>query len=161
MAILFAVAAPRASSAQEDEPEVSATIDTTLEAGEADAEVPRRRFVKWNEYNGPVTTFSFGAGLIWDFVGYTQDAESREQVGDLAGENGLRDFRLLARGKFKTKRPISWSMGYMYDGAEESCSGRARRTHRSKSSAHAAYCFGFIAAGGTGANVAAVSAGAR
>jgi phosphate-selective porin OprO/OprP len=119
-AILLAIAAPRASSAQEDEPEASATIDTTLEAGDADAEVPRRRFVKWNEYDGPITTFSFGAGLIWDFVGYSQDAESREQVGDLAGENGLRDFRFLARGKFKTKRPISWSLGYMYDGGEES-----------------------------------------
>ncbi len=32
---------------------------------------------------------------------------------------GWRDVRLLLKGRFKTKRPISWSFGYMYDGVEK------------------------------------------
>ena len=32
---------------------------------------------------------------------------------------GMRDFRLLLRGRFKTQRPFSWQLGYMYDGAEK------------------------------------------
>jgi len=32
---------------------------------------------------------------------------------------GWRDVRILFRGRFKTKRPITWSFGYMYDGVEK------------------------------------------
>jgi len=32
---------------------------------------------------------------------------------------GLRDFRILLKGKFKTERPITWTLGYMYDGVIE------------------------------------------
>ena len=28
----------------------------------------------------------------------------------------LRDFRLIFKGRFKTERPLSWTMGIMYDG---------------------------------------------
>jgi len=96
----------------------TATIDTTSEAGEADA-VSRRRFTKFNEYDGPVSTLRFGFGFICEAVGYQQDAESKQQFPDLEPDAGLRDFRLLFKGRFKTKRPITWTLGYMYDGADD------------------------------------------
>jgi len=95
----------------------TATIDTTAEAGEADA-VPRRRFTKFNEYDGPISTFRYGFGFIYEAMGVEQDEASKQQI-DMEPDAGLRDFRLLFKGRFKTKRPISWTMGYMYDGAED------------------------------------------
>jgi len=96
------------------------TIDTTVEAGEADAEEPRRKLVKWNEYDGPISTLRFGGGFLVDFVTYAQDDESKEQLPNVENPDvGLRDFRLLFKGKFKTKRPFSWTLGYMYDGADD------------------------------------------
>jgi phosphate-selective porin OprO/OprP len=32
---------------------------------------------------------------------------------------GLRDFRFIFKGKFKTERPFSWTLGIMYDGGTE------------------------------------------
>lgn len=116
LAALAVPAGPRPASAAD--PPVSATIDTTLVAGESDADVPRRRFVKWNQYDGPVSTLSFGLGMFYDFAGYAQDEESKQQF-DLEADHGLRDFRFLARGQFKTRRPLTWTFGYMYDGNED------------------------------------------
>ena len=49
---------------------------------------------------------------------YQQDAASHEQF-DLSSEWKVRDSRVLLHGRFKTKRPISWSTGIMYDWAAE------------------------------------------
>jgi len=38
--------------------------DDTIEAGEADAEVPRRRLIRWNEYEGPFFTFTQKGQII-------------------------------------------------------------------------------------------------
>ena len=95
-----------------------ATVDTTVEAGEADAEVPRRRLVKWNEYDGPVTTLRLGFGFLVDAATYSQDQESKDQV-TVEPDVGVRDFRLLLNGRFKTKRSITWTLGYMYDGVDD------------------------------------------
>jgi len=94
------------------------TIDKVVEAGEGDLETPGRRLVKWNEYDGPVSTLRFGFGFLVDGVAYSQDQASKQQF-DLDPEIGLRDFRLLFKGKFKTSRPLSWTLGYMYDGADK------------------------------------------
>jgi phosphate-selective porin OprO/OprP len=107
-------------SAPQSEAPRDSTIDTTVEAGEADAEEPRRKLVKWNEYDGPISTLRFGFGFLVDFVSYAQDDESKQQLPSVENPDvGLRDFRVLFKGKFKTKRPLSWTLGYMYDGADE------------------------------------------
>ena len=91
-----------------------ASIDTTAN-GDPENEQPKRRLVKWNQYDGPVTTVRFGFGFLTDYATYSQDDESKQQF-DLEPDVGVRDFRLLLSGKFKTSRPITWSLGYMYDG---------------------------------------------
>ena len=110
---------PSAVRAQSSAAAAPATIDSTVEAGEADAETPQRRMVKWNEYDGPVSTLRFGYGFLYDFVSYSQDDASRQQVTLETPDMGLRDFRLLFKGRFKTKRPFTWTLGYMYDGVED------------------------------------------
>jgi phosphate-selective porin OprO/OprP len=114
---------PQASRGQSEgeasEQMVSAAIDTTLQAGDADAVEPRRKLVKWNEYDGPVSTFRFGFGFLLDYSTYNQDEESAQQIKMSPPDVGVRDFRLLFKGRFKTERPISWTLGYMWDGADE------------------------------------------
>jgi phosphate-selective porin OprO/OprP len=99
--------------------ETAPTIDTSpQEAGDSDDPKPRRRLVKWNEYDGPISSFRLGLGFLVDFSTYHQDDESEQQF-DLDEDVGLRDFRLLFSGRIKTKRPLSWTIGYMYDSADD------------------------------------------
>src|SRR5262245_24156052 len=111
---ILAIAAPGAARAEE----ASSSLDTTLVAGEADAQEPKRKFTRINEYDGPITTVRLGYGLVFDYAGYSQDDASKQQFR-LIPKLGLRDFRILLKGKFKTSRNISWMFGYMYDGADE------------------------------------------
>ena len=93
-----------------------AALDTTVEAGEADAQQPTARgLAKYNQFDLGFTTLRLGYGFLIDFATYAQDDNAKQQV--VADPDwGLRDFRLLFKGKFKTQRPISWTMGVMYDG---------------------------------------------
>lgn len=92
-------------------------IEDTIEAGEAEAKEPRRSLVDWNHYEGPFFTIRAGGGVLYDYAGYSQDANSRQQV-DLSPESKVRDVRVLFRGrlKFPFKRQITYSSGLMYDG---------------------------------------------
>ncbi len=93
--LLVLAMAPPASRAQEPEAaasptvtptptvteeEAPSTIDHTNDAGEDDDAEPRRKLVKWNEFEGPISTFRLGFGVLWDAATYSQDAESRQQV---------------------------------------------------------------------------------
>jgi phosphate-selective porin OprO/OprP len=119
LAVVFPAMMPAAAVAQSAEaPAAAATLDTTLEAGEADAQEPRRKLVKWNEYDGPVSTLRYGLNFMVDGVTYAQDDKSKQQI-EVSPDVGLRDFRIVLGGRFKTKRPLSWSLGYMYDGADK------------------------------------------
>ena len=73
-----------------------------------------------NQFDFGFTTFRFGAGFLYEFAGFSQDAESKKQAdsGDYKLEPTfkVRDFRLLVSGQFKTKRTITWKGGFMYDG---------------------------------------------
>jgi phosphate-selective porin OprO/OprP len=116
--LLLLCLATGASPGQET-PATSPTIDTSpLDAGDDDLPEPRRRWVKWNEFEGPVSTFRFGFGLLVDFATYSQDDESRQQFS-MDEDAGVRDSRLLFRGRFQTERPFSWTIGYMYDSADD------------------------------------------
>ena len=110
----FLLLAPTLTHAQT----APASIDTTTEAGDEDLETPKRRMVKWNEYDGPLSTLRFGFGFLTDGVAYIQDHNSKQQF-NLDPDMGLRDFRFLFKGKFKTDRPFSWTAGIMYDGSDE------------------------------------------
>ena len=74
------------------------TLETTVEAGESSVELPRRRLVRWNEYDGPLTTLRFGAGLLYEIAAFSQD-EASEQQFDLRAEGKVRDVRLLFKGR--------------------------------------------------------------
>ena len=119
LASLLLIAVPQIVRAQGSVPETSSTIDTTVAAGDADAQEPKRKLVKWNEYDGPISTLRLGWGFAYDFSSYTQDDKSKQQFS-LAPKNGVRDFRLLLKGRFKTERPATWTLGYMYDGGDQS-----------------------------------------
>lgn len=104
--------------AQGSEQPAAATIDTTSEAGEADAVAPKRQLVSWNQYDGPISSLRFGYGFVWDLASVVQDDGGKQQFS-VPTDNGLRDFRLLFKGRIKTQREFSWTLGYMYDGVEE------------------------------------------
>jgi phosphate-selective porin OprO/OprP len=89
-------------------------IDDTLVAGEASAEAPRRRLIKWNEYEGPWFTLRAGGGFLFEYDAFTQDAASEEQF-NIDDAWKLRDARVLANGRLKFKRGVTWSFGLMYD----------------------------------------------
>ena len=116
--LLFATAA--ISHGQQSQPKPrdpgQATIDNTMEAGEAEAAEPRRRLVKWNEYEGPFFTIRFGGGVLYDYAAYSQDEGSRQHF-DLTPAGKFRDARVLLKGRLTFKRPVTWSAGIMYDGA--------------------------------------------
>jgi phosphate-selective porin OprO/OprP len=92
--------------------------DDTIEAGEANAETPRRRLIRWNEYEGPFFTIRLGGGLLYDFADFSQDEDSTQQF-PLASEGKVRDARILLKGRLKFKRPVTWSSGLMYDGSTD------------------------------------------
>jgi phosphate-selective porin OprO/OprP len=119
-ALIFLIPQVSRGQSEAEAPQtIAATVDTTLEAGDADAEEPRRKLVKWNEYDGPISTLRIGMGFLLDFASYEQDSENEQQVTLDPPDVGVRDFRFLFKGRFKTKRPLSWTLGYMYDAAEK------------------------------------------
>jgi len=100
------------------------TVTSVTTASDSDIDEDRRTWKKFNEFDGPYSTFRWGFGFLTDFVHHEQDAGSEEQFGELEDEVGVRDFRLLFSGRFKTKREITWTTGLMYDGADKSWHAR-------------------------------------
>lgn len=119
LVVLSTVCVARAEGTADTSPPIQPpAIGMRAEAGDADALEPVRK-LKWNEYDWKYSTFRFGFGLLVDYADYSQDADSKDQVSLDNGDVGLRDFRLLFKGQFKTKRRITWTIGYMYDGTDE------------------------------------------
>jgi phosphate-selective porin OprO/OprP len=75
--------------------------------------------VKFTEWEGPISTLKIGAGVLWDAAAFDQDRASEEQLPIDSTLNGFRDARIFLRGKFKTRRPLTWTFGYMYDGLDD------------------------------------------
>jgi phosphate-selective porin OprO/OprP len=94
------------------------TLYNKLEAGdEADVVEPRRKLVRFNEYQGPYFSIKVGAGYLEDGAFYVQDDKSKDQI-TLQNDTKLRDARVLFKGRFgpaKTKWPVTYTMGIMYD----------------------------------------------
>ena len=95
------------------------TLQSTIEAGESSVEEPKRKLVKWNEFDGPFTTLRVGAGLLFDAATFVQDEANSKQF-NLTPDMNLRDFRFFLKGRLKLKRSVTWSCGIMYDGASTS-----------------------------------------
>lgn len=98
-----------------DPPSAAATV-----AGEADADIPERRRVRWNEFEGPFATLRFGGNFMYDFVSFSQDETSKQQI-EVTPSSKLRDFRFVMNGRFPGfDRKVTWSAGFMYDAPTES-----------------------------------------
>jgi len=92
------------------------TLDTNLDAAEAEGDLPRRQLITWNEYDGRFITARLGGGFLWDLAAYSQNDNSQEQM-TLINRGDLRDFRLLLKGGFKFAPRFTYTIGYMYDKA--------------------------------------------
>lgn len=95
------------------------TSGERLEVVDSDSLPEIWRDKRWRLFNGRFTTFKMGGGFLYEFADFEQDENGKIQSDSLAfpleSTFSVRDFRLLASGQLKTKRTISWRIGYMYD----------------------------------------------
>jgi phosphate-selective porin OprO/OprP len=92
------------------------TISTTIDAAEADGDLPKPLFT-FNEYQWKRFSLRWGGGLLYDYATYQQTDDSKAQM-DLSPVDDLRDFRVLLKGKLPIPR-VTYTFGYMYDKANE------------------------------------------
>jgi phosphate-selective porin OprO/OprP len=88
-------------------------LENTIKAAEP---LPRRNFLRWNEYQGPHFTIRAGFGFLTDFAAFAQDKESKEQIA-IRPDVKLRDFRFMMGGRLPSL-PLTnttWCSGVMYD----------------------------------------------
>jgi phosphate-selective porin OprO/OprP len=88
-------------------------ITTRMEAAESDGDVPKRRLVNFNEYEGKHFSIRVGGGFLYDYVAFHQDEASKAQMS-LSPAWDVRDFRFLAKGRLPIPR-VTYTIGYMYD----------------------------------------------
>lgn len=112
-----AVAQTEAGSSNEQRSAAPWPADT-LDAAEADGDVAGRKLTSWNEFKGPYFTARLGGGLLVDYVAYSQDEDSKQQL-ELRPTEKLRDFRVLLKGGFPALPRLTYTLGYMYDAAQK------------------------------------------
>ena len=126
-AAVLAPPAPQTPAAQQTiaaqqpppKPPGQGTDDRTIEAGESSGDAPVRQLVKWNEYRGPHFTIRLGGGILYEGGTYVQDEASSQQF-DLTGKWKVRDARFTLKGGFPSlKVKLTYSAGFMYDGATD------------------------------------------
>lgn len=87
----------------------------TETAGEADYDPGRRTLIKGLDFSLGFTTVHIGGGFLYDgAVPYQRNPEAQSQFA-LNDTTRYRDIRFLFGGKFRTKRPLTWQFGVMYD----------------------------------------------
>ena len=91
------------------------TIQTNLDAAEAETNLPRATF---NEYEFRRFSLRWGGGFLYDYSTYSQDEDSKSQM-NIRPLGDLRDFRFLLKGKLPIPR-VTYTLGYMYDKAKDS-----------------------------------------
>ena len=69
----------------------------------------------WNHVDLKIITVRFGAGFLYDAATY-QQSDAANAALPLSADHGVRDFRVLLKGKFPWWARASYSIGYMYDG---------------------------------------------
>jgi len=118
LAVFFSTRVPAQGAAPAQATAGEPALDNQLDAAEADGVEPRRQLVAWNHYQGPYFTLRVGGGFGYDYSAYAQDANSKEQM-TLSPVAAVRDFRVLLKGKFPAIPRLSYTLGYMYDGAKK------------------------------------------
>ena len=91
----------------ESQPSRSRSLQSHLKiltASEDDAPLSRK-FIRWNEYQGPYFTLQFGAGILYDYGAFAQDQDSKRQIAMFPG-NKVRDFRVLSRKTISQNQAI-------------------------------------------------------
>jgi len=91
-----------------------ATLDDQIEAGDDEVAVPARKLIDFNEYDGNLFSLRIGGGFLFEYAGFAQNEESKEQIA-LNPQPKTRDLRILLRGRLKFERPTTWSAGIMRD----------------------------------------------
>jgi phosphate-selective porin OprO/OprP len=115
--IVTAALVPPSTFGQERKPAPDGTMGEIIE----DPNDPEQsKGKRWRLFNTSITTVKFGIGFLTDYVAYSQDEESKQQM-ELAGtplqaDIKIRDIRVVASGAFRTKRTFTWKAGLMYDG---------------------------------------------
>lgn len=89
------------------------------------SKVPTKwRDKRWRLFPGKITTLKLGGGFLYEFAGYSQNAEGKRQMDSIGSmlepAFAVRDFRITASGQFRTKRTLNWKAGFMYDDANRS-----------------------------------------
>jgi phosphate-selective porin OprO and OprP len=95
-------------------PQQQETLDNTLEAGDEELATPKHDLVMWNHYDGDFFHIRLGAGYLYEGAAYSQNAASEAQFA-LTPETKVRDARVVIKGGFKSKRPVTFSIGILYD----------------------------------------------
>jgi phosphate-selective porin OprO/OprP len=102
----------------------SGTTGEELEVVDSSKVPTKWKYERWRLFPGKLSTLKLGGGFLYEYAGYIQDENSRRQMDSLGSKLeptfAVRDFRIVAGGKFKTKRNISWKAGFMYDGVTQS-----------------------------------------
>ena len=93
------------------------SITDVVEAAGSDGDVPTSPYKRLNEYEWKRFSLRWGGGFLWDVAGYSQDDASKSQL-KLTPTDGLRDFRLLFKGRLPIPR-LTYTVGYMYDKASD------------------------------------------
>jgi len=119
LALLASFFLARSVSAQEPPPPpADPSITTTMEAAEADGDLPKDSIVKgFNDYDWGRFSLRWGGGFLYDYSAYSQTEDSAEQL-TLRPKADLRDFRVLIKGKLFFPR-LTYTVGYMYDKAKD------------------------------------------
>jgi len=91
-------------------------LDDQIDAAEAEGDFPVYKANGWNEFEWDALTLRIGGGFLYDYAAYGQDDDSKQQM-TLSPADGVRDFRVLIKGRFKFVPHTTYTLGYMYDGA--------------------------------------------
>jgi phosphate-selective porin OprO/OprP len=92
------------------------TIHTTVEAAQADGDVPPPIVKHLNEYEFERFSLRWGGGFLYDYATYGQDDPSQLQM-TLSPLADVRDFRVLLKGRILVPQ-FTYTLGYMYDKAK-------------------------------------------
>lgn len=75
---------------------------------------------RWRLFPGKFSSLKLGAGFLYEYAGYSADASSKRQMDSIGSpleqSFSVRDMRLLASGRLKKVKGVSWKVGVMYDG---------------------------------------------
>lgn len=116
---VFSISLTAPYSRSQDSTEVvvpDGTQGETMTVGKSDSVLTSNN---WYEFDSRHSSLRIGGGVLYDWVTYIQDEESRKQIS-LFPKIQLRDFRIFMSGKIKTKRFLTWKFGIMYDASVSS-----------------------------------------